>query len=328
MKRAGSHKLFAAFLNRVVRIWLPAMDADVVAKKMIRKLRPEDGKKLPESELVKLEDDDLLKTEAFQIVRARLEVEPRFREHASAYASLIVLFHAQVKLKVLHKRTTLAAGVDITFRFMLNVLTAAKSLDARRQPPTTSPASALALAVHHVYIGSISDSSQGSTSQAQHEAILKDLMEQVRHLMVDAADLVPKPTQMRAAQPWKQDENVFFKRLAALESALLELLQGARNSLPNDRFVALSYQILDQAAMRQYLELDDAAKYEDAIRYIAAIDTAGIPSKANKRKVLRVLELHSSTVEITGKRLRDVQRQVKHAAEEFIKGASVSDATI
>ncbi|KAL3933399.1 MAG: hypothetical protein SGPRY_000294, partial [Prymnesium sp.] len=316
MKRAGSHKLSAAFLNRVIRIWLPAMDGDVVAKASIR---------TPEGDLGKLEDENLLKTEAFQIVRARLESEPRFRAHANGYASLIVLFHAQAKLNVIHKRMALAAGVDLSFRFMLNVLRAAQSLVER---PKMTTASAIAMAIKHVYIDSISDSSDVSERKAQQLYILIGLMRQTRYLMVDAAELVPRPSLMRAAQPWKQDEQVFGKRVAVLESALLELLQIEREKLPNDKFVALSYRIIDQQAMRLYLELDSADNYEKAIKRIAAIDTISIPSKSSKGKVLKLLQLYSTASVNTsiGNRLRDAQRQAKSAAEVFVNGASVADA--
>jgi midasin (ATPase involved in ribosome maturation) len=102
MQRANSNHLSAAFLNRVIRIWLPPLDSRLLGR--ARELRQQ----------------DLQETEAFAIISTKLSELKVFSAGKWRLTMVLLSFHAHIKYKVLVKEITMAAAAQLTFRFMLN----------------------------------------------------------------------------------------------------------------------------------------------------------------------------------------------------------------
>ena len=108
--------------------------------------------------------------------------------------------------------------------------------------------------------------------------------------MVDAAERVPRPTHMRSAQPWKQEQQLFGKRMAAFEATLLELLQLRLDDSEDEQLLQLAFRVLDQPALRQHLEGNDEFELDKALKELDDFDRSR--SSAAKSQVLRLIRLH------------------------------------
>ena len=108
--------------------------------------------------------------------------------------------------------------------------------------------------------------------------------------MVDAAESVPRPKHMRSAHPWKQDERLFGKRIAAFETSVLEILQLGLESSEDEQLVQLAYRILDHPALCKHLEGAHEFVLENAVKELDNFDRSR--SAAAKSQVLHLLRLH------------------------------------
>ena len=102
MQRANSNNLSAAFLNRVIRIWLPPLDSQLLGR------------------AIDLRQQDIEQTEAFAIISTKLSELKAFSAGKWRLTMILLTLHAHLKYKVLVKEATMAASAQLTFRFMLN----------------------------------------------------------------------------------------------------------------------------------------------------------------------------------------------------------------
>jgi MoxR-like ATPase len=105
--RKNSNKLSGAFLNRVIRVWLPALDAGL-------------------ERLENVQEHD-----TFTILVAKLPSIPG----ASKLAELILRVHAACMVKSREKRINLVGNIQVTFRTVLRAVRSAGLLISRGVPP-------------------------------------------------------------------------------------------------------------------------------------------------------------------------------------------------
>jgi hypothetical protein len=197
MRRVNSNKLSSAFLNRVIRVWLPALDAELLTED-VRQLHPK----------------DVENTGAFYIISECLSAVAAFRSGRRRLTLMLLTFHAQIKRQLQLRALTLAAGVELTFRFMLNTYRAAR---ARVTKAGDDPVKAFMWAMRRVYIDAIVEPEARALQLAQ----LRDLVFKIKG----------ESESLTATTEGQQPEAALGAWMAELELVAFEVVSRAQREI-------------------------------------------------------------------------------------------------
>eukprot|EP00966_Prymnesium_polylepis_P295007 6812989-Prymnesium_polylepis.1 len=161
-----------------------------------------------------LQTKDVELTDAYHLISECLNSVGAFRPGRRRLSLILLMFHSSMKRKLQLRALTLAAGVELTFRFMLNVYRAAKSRVAKAG---SDPVSAFLWAMRRVYIDAIVEPEARSTQLGE----LRDLVYLIRS----------EKDGVTAAAGGQQPEAMLVEWMSELELASFEVVLRAQREV-------------------------------------------------------------------------------------------------
>jgi hypothetical protein len=153
MQRVHTNKLSTALLNRVLRIWLPPIDAE-----LLEAIAAVDTSS---ADVVKARTEAIEKTNTFALVCNLL---PNVVGKCKL-AHVLLRFHIYMQQQIADKAITLAGGAVLTFRHLKRTISSIHTRLTQQSNKTTLPVPALIDAIKLNYIDSvITDNSKGDVT--------------------------------------------------------------------------------------------------------------------------------------------------------------------
>lgn len=295
--RIHAHRLSSAFLNRMLRIWVPSIDSGLI--------RPEEGRSRIGSIAT------VAKHDSFGIAQQLMS-----GVHGGHELAMVALaFHRHALELVAAGSITIMPGFNLSFRTLRHGLLAARALMTRDNSPLRPP-QALCRALLATYLSQI--------PARKHRKTLR------RGLWKLCGDpCVNKPTYATlpvagTAEPWRTAATSLSSSMAALEHAVRRVIATALLAvLGQDRgsseavgaaqaFMANAFPAGATAHPTGWQEVSDATSQNAAERYRRAIENAIRPiTTASLCDTVKLLARNACTL----------QRELA----DFARNASVSD---
>jgi MoxR-like ATPase len=240
--RKNSHRLSGAFLNRVLRIWLPPLDATLVSSKA---------------------PQDLQKHDVFDIVCARLPDAPG----KAKLAEFILRLHQEALRLSRAKEIALVGDIQMTFRTVLRTLRTAQLLMAA--PQEMEPLKALVWSALRNY----ADCCKDRSGREKIIIYIKDLLGEprIRNAMMPDSFVIQGSRSHLGAESWKAELGRLTLNMANLETCGLRLLAACAVDLGPEKGCQVA-EMMVQAGLN--LEADHA-KVEAALEKARDCTAAG-----------------------------------------------------
>eukprot|EP00953_Heterococcus_sp_UTEX-ZZ885_P016881 9474-Heterococcus_DN1.PRE.2 len=216
MRRVHTNKLSTALLNRVLRVWLPPLDAE-----LLEAIAAVDASS---ADVVNARTQAIEKTNTFALVCNLLpDVVGKCK-----LAHLLLRFHIYMQQKIADKAITLAGGAVLTFRHLKRTINSIHARLTQQSNKTTLPVPALIDAIRLNYIDCvITDNSKGDVTL---HTVLNGKLDTLLATPAIQDAVQPEHTRVNATatqQPWQTATSELSIVMSSIEGLAVTLAAAA-----------------------------------------------------------------------------------------------------
>jgi hypothetical protein len=325
MRRVHTNKLSTALLNRVLRVWLPPLDAE-----LLEAIAAVDASS---ADVVKARTQAIEKANTFALVCNLLpDVVGKCK-----LAHVLLWFHIYMQQRIADKAITLAGGAVLTFRHLERTISSIHTRLTQQSNKTTLPVPALIEATRLNYIDCvITDNSKGDVTL---HTVLNSKLDTLLATPAIQDAVQPEHTRVNAIatqQPWQIATSELSIAMSSLEGLAVTLAAISTNSMsPSDTCGMLT--VLLNSKLAPVTDTTTAAarlqQFKAAQGHITAVSTLVDDVHKDCSAVLKHIGLTVDPNIVTDASLKDIPSHIQRlyhlaceAVVQLANGASLQDA--